>query len=182
MTLFDDWTKAYAHSSFYKKEHGKVSSLVFWLVSLSVISFFLFVYGKHTERWIEENMEIRTELKQVKQENDLLKQDKENLNEEHEEKLTIQSFEINLDNAEELELDRFTEYELTERIEDELNPVIGRNIASVSDQRDLLIRTIENQTYHVRDIDYSVTISHLTVAPILVITVEVQVETGGATL
>ena len=144
--------------------------------------FFLFVYGKHTERWIEENMEIRTELKQVKQENDLLKQDKENLNEEHEEKLTIQSFEINLDNAEELELDRFTEYELTERIEDELNPVIGRNIASVSDQRDLLIRTIENQTYHVRDIDYSVTISHLTVAPILVITVEVQVETGGATL
>ena len=29
--------------------------------------FFLFVYGKHTERWIEENMEIRTELKQVKQ-------------------------------------------------------------------------------------------------------------------
>ncbi|MFC0015643.1 MULTISPECIES: sporulation membrane protein YtrI [Allobacillus] len=144
--------------------------------------FFLFVYGKHTERWIEENMEIRTELKQVKQENDLLKQDKENLNEEHEEKLTIQSFEINLSNAKDLELDRFTEYELIEKIEDELNPVIGRNIASVSEQRDLLIRTIENQTYHVRDINYSVKISHLTVAPILVVTVEVTVETGGATL
>nr|WP_289036848.1 sporulation membrane protein YtrI [uncultured Allobacillus sp.] len=144
--------------------------------------FFLFVYGKHTERWIEENMEIRTELKQVKQENDLLKQDKENLNEKHEEKLTIQSFEINLSNAKDLELDRFTEYELIEKIEDELNPVIGRNIASVSEQRDLLIRTIENQTYHVRDINYSVKISHLTVAPILVVTVEVTVETGGATL
>lgn len=69
-------------------------------------SFFLGVFGwchcrlylfficlrKTYRTLVEKTWKFRTELKQVKQENDLLKQDKENLNEEHEEKLTIQSF------------------------------------------------------------------------------------------
>lgn len=143
--------------------------------------FFLFVYGEHTERWIEENMEVRDELQKISQENDLLKQDKEHLSEENEERISVQSIEVELENAKQLDLDRFTEYELTDLVIQELNTIVGRNISSVSEQRDLLVRTIEHKTYTVRNINYSLEVTHLTISPILLITVEIHLETGGST-
>ncbi|WP_017186302.1 sporulation membrane protein YtrI [Alkalibacillus haloalkaliphilus] len=137
--------------------------------------FFLYVYGQHTERWIEENLTLRNELNQVKQENELLKQDKDDLNRANEERLTIQDIELDWHNADELDLDRFTLHELNENVLQELQTVMGRNIQSVSDQRELLIRTIENKLYNIRDIRYQLEVHHITISTTLIITVKVHI-------
>ncbi|MGM8215602.1 sporulation membrane protein YtrI [Bacillaceae bacterium W0354] len=136
--------------------------------------FFLYVYGEHTERWIEENLSLRDELREVEKANDLLKRDQDNLSRESEKKLTIQETKIEWLNASEQKIDRFTVYHLTELVEKELNPVIGRNIDAVSDQRDLLIRAIENKEYKISNLKYSVKVVYLTISTKLTISLEVK--------
>ncbi|WP_188206412.1 sporulation membrane protein YtrI [Alkalibacillus aidingensis] len=137
--------------------------------------FFLYVYGQHTERWIEENLTLRNELNQVQQENELLKQDKDDLNKANEQRLTVQDIEIEWENADDLDLDRFTMHELNERVQDELQTVMGRNIESISEQRDFLIRSVENKVYNVRDIDYELEVHHITISPTLIISFVIHV-------
>ncbi|MDQ0160183.1 sporulation membrane protein YtrI [Alkalibacillus salilacus] len=137
--------------------------------------FFLFVYGQHTERWIEENLSIRNELHELEQENELLKSDQSDLNEEAEQRVTVQKIEISWTNAEKLDLDRFTTHELKEILLDELESVVGQNIISLSEQRTLLLRTIENKTFNIRDVDYQLAVRHMTIGPTLILSIEVKI-------
>ncbi|GAA0456235.1 sporulation membrane protein YtrI [Alkalibacillus silvisoli] len=137
--------------------------------------FFLYVYGQHTERWIEDNLAIRNELNQVQQENELLKQDKDDLNRANERRLTIQDIELEWSNSDEIDLDRFTLHELNENVLQELQTIMGRNIESVSEQRELLMRTIENKVYDIRDIQYELEVRHITISPTLIITIDTHI-------
>ncbi|GEL76860.1 sporulation membrane protein YtrI [Tenuibacillus multivorans] len=138
--------------------------------------FFLYVYGEHTERWIEENLTLRQEIKELEQDVELLRQDKDDINMERERRLTIQDVEVEFTNIEDLNLDRFTVIRLTDLVEDEVGTVAGRNIESVSDQRELLIRTIENKTFRVNDIQYQVKVDQLIIGPTLTVTLEISLQ------
>ncbi|WP_027964262.1 sporulation membrane protein YtrI [Halalkalibacillus halophilus] len=140
---------------------------------------FLYMYGVHTERWIESNLEVREQLHKVEQENELLKRDQDDFNKESEEKLTIQSIEVEWLNEEDLGLDRFTTRALEESIHQELNSIMGQNIASVSEQRLILIRAIENKLYTVRDLNYTLTIDHITIAPTLILSINIAVDSSA---
>ncbi|MET3682635.1 gas vesicle protein [Alkalibacillus flavidus] len=136
--------------------------------------FFLYVYGEHTERWIEDNLTIRQELQQIKQENKLLKDDQHDLSQQTEQRLTIQETDIEWTNAEQLDLDRFTTHELEEQLQAQLESIIGQNIESLSEQRTLLIQTIENKVFNIRDVKYQLTVRHMTIAPTLIMSLEID--------
>lgn len=136
--------------------------------------FFLYVYGEHTERWIEENLALRDQLNETQKAYDLLKKDQDSISQESEKKLTIQQTQIEWLNVNEERIDRFTLYHLSQLVEEELNSVIGRNILSVAEQRDILIRAIENKQYKVNQLNYSIKVIYLTISTNLTISLEVK--------
>ncbi|WP_143063825.1 sporulation membrane protein YtrI [Piscibacillus halophilus] len=137
--------------------------------------FFLYIYGEHTERWIEENLTLRQELKDLENDFELLKKDSDD---QSEQLLRIQDVEIELSNTEQVKLDRFTTIRLTSLIEDEIGEVVGDHIESVNEQRDLLIRTIENKNFRVNQIQYQVKVVFLSIGPTLDVTLEVRVQSS----
>ncbi|WP_134338495.1 sporulation membrane protein YtrI [Filobacillus milosensis] len=140
--------------------------------------FFLYLYGEHTERWIEENLTLEKELKEVNKEYELLKKDTDQLSEENQKKLTIQDVEVKLLNAKQLKLDRFTTLHLTDLIEDEIGTVMGQNIESVHGQRELLKRTLENKIFKVNNITYNVEIVELTIYTTLYVSVNIKIQSS----
>ncbi|MFD2639858.1 sporulation membrane protein YtrI [Piscibacillus salipiscarius] len=140
--------------------------------------FFLYIYGEHTERWIEENLTLRKELRNLEQDYELLKKDTDDLSKQSEQLLRIKDVEIELLNIDQLKLDRFTTLRLTALIEDEIGAVVGNNISSVSEQRDLLVRTIENKTFKVNQIQYQVKVIYLTIGPTLDVSLEISIQSS----
>src|SRR5690625_83853 len=139
---------------------------------------FLYVYGEHTERWIEENLALRNELREVQKTNELLLQDQDDMSKESQRRMQVQQIEIEWLNIEDVKIDRFTIYHLNNLVEDELNPIIGSQVEDVAEQRELVIRAIENKVYQVNQINYSVKVVYLTIAPKLIISLEISQESG----
>lgn len=137
--------------------------------------FFLYIYGEHTERWIEENLTLRQELKDLEQDYELLKKDTDD---QSDQLLRIKDVEIELVNVEQLKLDRFTTLRLTALIEDEIGAVVGNQIESVGEQRDLLVRTIENKSFKVNQINYQVKVVYLTIGPTLDVALEIRIQSS----
>ncbi|MGP4071264.1 sporulation membrane protein YtrI [Piscibacillus sp. B03] len=137
--------------------------------------FFLYIYGEHTERWIEENLTLRQELKDLEQDYELLKKDTDD---QSDQLLRIKDVEIELVNVDQLKLDRFTTLRLTALIEDEIGAVVGNQIESVGEQRDLLVRTIENKSFKVNQINYQVKVVYLTIGPTLDVALEIRIQSS----
>ncbi|RPF55363.1 sporulation membrane protein YtrI [Aquisalibacillus elongatus] len=139
---------------------------------------FLYMFGEHTERWIEENLTLRQDLRQLENDYELIKEETDDLNKQNEQRLNIRDVEIEFVNIEQMRLDRFTSLRLTALVEDEISTVIGRNIESVGEQHELLIRTIENKNFRVNDINYQVKVTLLVIGPTLDISLEIKVQTS----
>lgn len=92
--------------------------------------------------------------------------------------MQVQQIEIEWLNIEDVKIDRFTIYHLNNLVEDELNPIIGSQVEDVAEQRELVIRAIENKAYQVNQINYSVKVVYLTIAPKLIISLEISQESG----
>ncbi|PKR79277.1 hypothetical protein CEY16_05925 [Halalkalibacillus sediminis] len=159
---------------YYKKKTWQAFFIGIFAGTIIGYMIFIYMYGVHTERWIEENLTLRNELSEVQNENELLKQDKDDLSEENEKKFTIQKVEIEWLNATELKLDRITLLRLNEKVQAQVQPVIGRSIQSVHDQKELLIRTIENKTYPLNDINYQMEVVHMTLSTTMTISLNID--------
>ncbi|MBO8156468.1 MAG: hypothetical protein H0Z32_08420 [Bacillaceae bacterium] len=125
---------------------------------------FLYMYGSQTERWIEENVQLHSRINDLERENQTLTKDKANLKNKNEQILTIQTIDVELINAEQLKLDRFVIYQLTEAVKNELSSLIGKSIQSVSENQALIYATIENKTFKVDDFAYEAKVSSLTIS------------------
>lgn len=161
--------------AYYKKKEVQYffSGAVIGAIIAYII--FLYMYGSQTERWIEENIQLHSKINDLERENQTLSKDKENLQSKTKENLTIQKIDVKLLNAEQLKLDRFVVYQLTESIKEELGSLIGKTIPSVSENESLVFAAIENKTFSVDDFSYDAKITTLTISQTLRVKVNIQI-------
>ncbi|TSB48603.1 hypothetical protein FN960_00360 [Alkalicoccobacillus porphyridii] len=124
-------------------------------------TFFLFQYGQIYENLIvtriQQDLKIETLQERIEQ---LVSQQKVQ-NEENLKKLTIQQVEVHFTNENDLNLDQLTTYEIRQNVLSELAYLERKDIESVHNTKELMIRTIENKIFLIEDKRYRVQISEL---------------------
>lgn len=114
----------------------------------------IFMYGSMYEKLLNKTYELQAQVTELKNQNEALLQDKEDIDEKNKERLTINNIETHITNADELKLDRLSISQLDEMIKREINYIIGKDIDSISESEQLLQSTIENKQFSVDDLTY----------------------------
>lgn len=140
----------------------------------AIISYgiYLYIYGSLYEQLLEENLEIEAELTELENQNEALTQDKEDLDEKTQQPITVETIEINITNESELRLDRLIVHQLEELIKEEINHLIGQNVAIIDESSQLLRSSVENKGFSVDDFTYYFDITQLTISRNMILTVE----------
>src|SRR5690625_1235380 len=146
---------------YHKKRSVQIFFLGMFLGSIIAYALLAYMYGKMYENVITENIQLHSNLMEIEKRNEALLADKENLEEER--SLTIQSVDIQFSNEENLRIDRLISHQLEDLIKSEVNQVIGREIDSVAENDDLLIRLIENKTFTIDDFSYQFEVEKLSI-------------------
>lgn len=135
---------------------------------------FAYMYNSMYERMVEYNLELKSQVTELKNQNEALLEDKEDLDEKNKEKLTVESIEVTIANDKELKLSHLVVYQMEELIKEEVQQVIGQDLSVVSESDQLLTSTIENKEFALEDFHYHFTVSRLTIAQTIKITVEAK--------
>lgn len=142
----------------------------------AVLAYFIviYMYGQMYEELLEKNMELQSELSDVKKQNESLLEANEDLDEQSKKPITIEEISMEVMNKEELKLDTFTIHKIEDMIKKEIDHLIGQKVKVVSESEDLLISAIENKTYDVNDLSYRFEIVKLTISTHIKMTLEAK--------
>lgn len=165
----------------YIPHHFKTKKGQFFIIGLvvgAVIAYllFTFMYGKMYEQLVEVNRALTTEVTELTEQNKALLKDKEDISEQSEEPITVQSVHLSFQNPSELKLDRLMVHQFDEILLKEISHIIGQNIVTLSENDQLLISTIENKSITLDDLTYSFEVSRLIIAQKVKITLDVKLE------
>ncbi|WP_404453540.1 hypothetical protein LG329_03770 [Virgibacillus necropolis] len=135
----------------------------------------LYMYGSMYENLMEENLELKSQVTDLQDQNEALLKDKENLNQQTKESDTVQTIEISITNEKELK-DKLIVHQLEQLIKEEISHIVGQDIRTVYDSNQLLMSTIENKRFTVDEMTYTFTIEKLLIAATVEITMEAEIE------
>lgn len=124
-----------------------VGGILSWII-------FLYIYGVFQEdqaRTIGKQEKIINEQKQRLH---VLLEDRNKLNEENKNLLTIQEIKIEISNHDKYDLDSLTLENITTSIQNDLRHLLTKHVQSVAKNKELLKKTIENKVYKHYDRSY----------------------------
>lgn len=144
----------------------------------AIIAYIIFVYmhGTMYEKLYEENVHLKSEITELKNQNEALLQDKKDLDEKQNEETTVEDIELHIANKDELEMDRLLVHQLEEEIQETLEDVIGQEVRLVGASNRLLISTLEKQTYSVDEVTYQFRVTQLIISENVQLTLEGHIE------
>ena len=131
-----------------------------------IIAYFIliYMYGTMYEELLVENLELSSQVNDLKEQNAALLQDKEDLSEKSEEPLTINSISVTIVDGERLKLDRLIEHQLEEMVKEQISHIIGQEISIIDKSDQLLQSTIENKGFTIDDFTYYFEVKKLTIS------------------
>lgn len=138
---------------------------------LAGFSFFLFIYGDLQEKQVNQIRELQAQLHLLEEQKKALIDAEERKNQELEKDLTIQ--EISIDIADHRP-DRATRTELEHQVAEELHSLINQSIASVADNRELIVRAIEKKPFTYSDIVYHFHVRRIVIFSRLMIEIDIS--------
>lgn len=144
-----------------------IGALISWFV-------FLFQFGILQDKQIQKISEQELEISDLKKSKDILIEDAKKLNEENKSKLKIQDFEIVFANRKKVELSSLDLHHMKTAVLEDLNSLIGQDIQSLSKNKELLFRTIENRLYEMDDKTYKLKIHTVFVDTTLEISLNIE--------
>lgn len=138
-----------------------------------VIAYFILLYmhGSMYEDLIDENFKIQERVSDLEKQNEVLLEDQSNLEDTL---LFVQEIDVFIANREEFKIDRLLDSQLKGLIKEEINHLIGVELTVLTESENLLISAIENKNFKIDDVTYQFSITRLTIAPKLKITVETK--------
>jgi len=160
---------------YHKKESWQRFFIGMFFGGIIAYCIFIYMYGSMYERLVEQNLNLQSELTELEKQNEVLLQDKKDLDEKSKESYTIDSIEINITNKKQLRLERLIVHQLEEMIKQEINHIIGQDISVVAENDQLLLSTIENKTFSIDDLNYYFEIQQLTIAKKVKITAKAKI-------
>ncbi|WP_404468688.1 sporulation membrane protein YtrI [Sutcliffiella horikoshii] len=123
-----------------------LGAIVGWLI-------FMLMYGVTLEKNIGDLIKYKEEVKSYKNRIHILTEDNDKLKEEKDQ-LKIEDFKISIINHEKYMLNSFSRSSIIARITEDLNDQVSKDVASIKDNRQLLIKVIENKSYSLDDKRY----------------------------
>lgn len=135
----------------------------------------LFMYGTMYERLLEENSKIQQKLNNAENKILALEKDNVDLNEKSKQKITVEEIDLVILNAEELKIDTLLQHQLEGLVKEEIQDIIGRDVASLTESDSLIMSSIENKTFRVDDFTYYFVIERLIISPTIRIVVKAKV-------
>ncbi|MRH42869.1 hypothetical protein GH741_09240 [Aquibacillus halophilus] len=157
---------------YYKKESWQRFFAGTFIGAIVAFIVFIYMYGQLYERWVEENLNLRSQLSKLEDSYNILEESKQELDEQSKQKVTVNTIEINIDNERELKLDSLIVHQLQELMRNEIKDVVGKDINSLAENYQLLTSTIENKRYKVDGFIYNAKVKQLFVTSTLTISVE----------
>ncbi|MFS0865255.1 sporulation membrane protein YtrI [Fredinandcohnia sp. 179-A 10B2 NHS] len=115
-----------------------VGALISWFV-------FLFQFGVLQEKQIQLLTKQQSKINDLEDRNNTLIEDYEKLNEENKSKLKIQDFKVEFANQKKYDLGKLNLHILSDAVMQNLNHLIGKDIESVSKNKELLRQAIEKE-------------------------------------
>ena len=109
--------------------------------------FFLYQFGSIHQLLTTEIKKKQLTIEEQKETIDILRSNEKKLNEENEQKLTIQQMEVTFLNAKKHHVNELALYELKQQLLKEIKYLEGKNIATIAATKEMLIRTIENKVF-----------------------------------
>ncbi|WP_163971624.1 sporulation membrane protein YtrI [Oceanobacillus halotolerans] len=142
-----------------------------------VIAYCLFIYfhGTMYDELLEENLNLQSEISDLKQQNEALLEDNEEHDEESEKEIVVNAIEITITNEDDLDLDRLIVHQLKELVKQELDPIMGLKIQAISESSELLIASIEDKGFTVDDFTYYFEVKQLIIDETIKLSVETRV-------
>lgn len=155
---------------YYKKESWQRFLAGAFIGAIIGYIVFIYMYGQFYERWVEENLAVRSELNELKENYKALQED-----EKSKEDITINSIVIKITNQKELKLDSLIVHQLEELIKTQIKDVIGKDIKSLSKNYTFIMSTVENKNYKIDEFTYQATTKQLFITgPTLTMNVELS--------
>lgn len=120
--------------------------------------FFLLNFGSLQEEYILQIKAQQIKINNLKNENDLLKEDQVKQNTENQKKLLVESITVNfMNDTNNEELDRLTMLHLENAIKSELKIVLQKDVESVASNRELLKQLLRNKEFTIDNNNYRIT-------------------------
>ncbi len=128
-----------------------IGALISWFV-------FLFQYGVFQEKQVKLIAKQQDRIYNLEQNRNTLIENYTKLNEENKKKLKIQDFRVEIIDYKKFNIDPLTLHNLTDAVVRDLNHLITKDIESVSKNKELLRKAIENKSYPLDDKMYKLQI------------------------
>ncbi|GAB2569809.1 sporulation membrane protein YtrI [Gracilibacillus alcaliphilus] len=145
----------------------------------TIIGYFIFLYmfGSFQERWIEENLTLRTRYQELNQNYKTLLENHRALDQQTKEGVGIKEIKIDFLNLEQLRMenDRLMIHQLEEAITLEAGQAIGKKVQDMDESIDFLIATIENKTFRIDDFQFQAEISRIIISETLYLSIELSI-------
>ncbi|RIU89736.1 sporulation membrane protein YtrI [Oceanobacillus picturae] len=131
---------------------------------------FIFMYGTMYENQLKENLELTSQVNDLKNQNEALLKDTENLKTP----VTVSVIDITIENAEEISLDSLVVPKLEELVKEEISHITGQSVSIVEEIDQLLISAIVNKEFTIDDIRYQFTVRMLVISETVKVFLEAE--------
>ncbi|WP_026671607.1 sporulation membrane protein YtrI [Alkalihalobacterium bogoriense] len=140
--------------------------------------FFVYHFGTIHDRLIIKLKTQEITIQNLNEDLEELRSTEKRLNEENQKKLTIQEIEVDFTNDKDLRLNELTIYELKSSVINELKGLKGKDIASVAETNDLMLKTIENKTFEIGETKYRLKREQVYLFTTLTLYLKIEIVTG----
>ncbi|MFZ3578191.1 sporulation membrane protein YtrI [Virgibacillus sp. DJP39] len=135
----------------------------------------IYMYGSMYEQLLEQNLELQSQVDDLKDENNALLKDKEDLSQQTKESDTVKKIEIRIDNEKEVKMDTLIVHQLEKLIKKEISHIVGQDKDIVSDSERLLESTIENKSFRIDEMTYQFTVIKTSITDTVKLTLEAEI-------
>ncbi|RCW66307.1 sporulation membrane protein YtrI [Saliterribacillus persicus] len=137
---------------------------------------FLFIYGRFYEEWVEENLYLRSQLRDLEKNYQTLEENHLALDKKSKENILIEEVNVQFENLKALKLqnDRMMVHQLEEAVKQEIEHIIGKEIDVVSETVELLITSVENKRYKVDEFYFQAEINTLILSNVTVVKINLN--------
>ncbi|MFZ3590707.1 sporulation membrane protein YtrI [Bacillus sp. DJP31] len=126
---------------------GVFGALISWIL-------FVYMFGVFQDIQIKHISKQALEIEDLKDHIQIWQDDYKKLNEENQKGLTLQEINVKLTNAEDYKFDTFREFQLESVAKKEINHLIAKELNTIYQSQELIIRAIENKVFTIDEKDY----------------------------
>ncbi|MEH7348885.1 sporulation membrane protein YtrI [Gottfriedia acidiceleris] len=141
--------------------------IISWLV-------FIYFYGVTEEEQVKQISELKMLNKEYLRDKNIFFENMERMNKEKKRNLTVQEIKVTILNYKQYNLNEFTNLQLVNDVKDDLSNLLTQDIKSVSQNRELLRRAIENKVYIKDDRRFKLEIDTIYFDTVLEITLKIK--------